>query len=52
MAVVSPLGELFLRRDVDLVLHAADLHDVSQVPRLPVDLDPLFEEAFLLDTAQ
>lgn len=51
-ACVSPFGELLLRRDVDLVLHAADLDDVAQISRLPVDLDPLFEEGFLLDRAQ
>ncbi|PWA25077.1 hypothetical protein CCH79_00019074 [Gambusia affinis] len=48
----SPLGELFLRRYVDLVLHAADLDDVPQVPRLPVHLDPLLQERFLSHRAQ
>lgn len=48
----SPFGELFLRRDVDLVLHASDLDHISQVPRLAVHLDPLFEKGFLLDRAQ
>lgn len=41
-----PFGELLLRRDVDLVLHAADLHCVAQVPCLSVDLYPLFKEDF------
>lgn len=50
--LVSPFGELLLRRDVDLVLHAADLDDVTQVPRLSVDLYPLFEEGFLSDRTQ
>lgn len=49
---ISPFGELLVGRDVDLVLQAANLHDVTQVPRLPVDLDPLFEEGFLSDTAE
>lgn len=49
---VSPFRELLLGRDVDLVFHAADLNDVTQVPGLPVHLDPLFEEGFLLDRAQ
>lgn len=49
---VSPFGELLLGRDVDFVLHAADLHNVSQVPRLPVHLDPLFEEDLLLGRAE
>lgn len=52
IVLVSPFGELLLRRDVDLVLHAADLDDVTQIARLPVDLYPLFEEGFLLDRAQ
>lgn len=50
--LISPFGELLLRRDVDLVLHAANLDDVTQVPCLSVDLYPLFEEGFLLDRAQ
>lgn len=50
--LVSPFGELLLRRDVDLVLHAADLDDVTQIPRLAVDLYPLLEEGFLRDRAQ
>lgn len=48
----SPFGELLLWRDVDFVLHAADLHNVSQVSRLPIHLDPLFEEDLLLGRAQ
>lgn len=48
----SPLGELLLRRDVDFVLHAANLHNVSQVSRLSIHLDPLFEEKLLLVIAQ
>lgn len=52
VCLVSPFGELLLRRDVDLVLHAADLDDVTQIPRLSVDLYPLFEEGFLLDRTQ
>lgn len=47
-----PFGELLLRRDVDLVLHAADLDDVTEVPRLPVDLYPLFEEGFKVGRVQ
>lgn len=50
--LISPLGELLLRRDVDLVLHAADLDDVSQIACLSVDLNPLFEEGFLLNRLQ
>lgn len=50
--LVSPFGELLLRRDVDLVLHAADLDDVTQIPCLSVDLYPLFEEGFLSDRTQ
>lgn len=49
--LLSPFGELLLRRDVDLVLHAADLDDATQIARLPVDLYPLFEEGFLPDTS-
>lgn len=45
----APFRKLLLRRDVDLVLHAADVNYVSQIPRFTVDLDPLFEEDFLLD---
>lgn len=50
--LISPLGELLLRRDVDLVLHAPDLDDVSQIACLSVDLNPLFEEGFLLNRLQ
>lgn len=49
--LVLPFGELLLRRHVDLVLHAADLDDVAQIPRLPVHLDLLFKEGLLLDRA-
>lgn len=49
--LVLPFGELLLRRHVDLVLHAADLDDVTQIPRLPVHLDLLFKEGLLLDRA-
>lgn len=52
VGLISPFGELFVGRDVDLVLQAADLHDVTQVPRLAIDLDPFFEEGFLSDTAE
>lgn len=45
--LISPFGKLLLRGDVDLVLHAADVNDAAQIPRLSVDLDPLFEEGFL-----
>lgn len=48
----TPFRKLLLRRDVDLILHAADVNYVSQIPRLTVDLDPLFEEGFLLDIKQ
>lgn len=48
----SPFGELLLWRDVDFVLHAADLDNVSQVSGLPIHLDPLFEEDLLLGRAQ
>lgn len=51
-ALFSPFGELLLGLDVDLVLHAADLDDVAQVPRLSVYLNPLFEEGFLRDRTQ
>lgn len=47
--LISPFRKLFLRRDVDLVLHAADMNNVAQIPRFTVDLDPLFEEGFLLE---
>lgn len=50
--VASPFGELLLRCDIDLVLHAANLDNVSQVSRLSIDLDPLFKEGFLLDRTQ
>lgn len=50
--LISPFGELLLRRDVDLVLHAAHLDDVSQIACLSVDLNPLFEEGFLLNRLQ
>lgn len=45
--LISPFGKLLLRRDIDLVLHAADVNNVAQIPRFTVDLDPLFEEGFL-----
>lgn len=50
--LLSPFGELLLRRDVDLVLHATNLDGVAQIPGLSIDLDPLFKEGFLLDRAQ
>lgn len=48
----SPLRELLLRRDVDLVLHAADTHYVTKVTCLAVDLDPLLQEGFLSERAE
>lgn len=50
--LISPFGELLLRCDVDLVLHPAHLDDVSQIACLSVDLNPLFEEGFLLNRLQ
>lgn len=47
--LISPFRKLLLRRDIDLVLHAADVNNVAQIPCFTVDLDPLFEEGFLLD---
>lgn len=47
--LISPFRKLLLRCDIDLVLHAADMNDVAQIPCFTVDLDPLFEEGFLLE---
>lgn len=47
--LISPFRKLLLRRDIDLVFHAADMNDVAQIPGFTIDLDPLFDESFLLE---